>query len=168
MRFLIALLAALALPAMAADPEPEITRDAVKPQAVGVPHSLRTIPEACARIEGVFTGDAAQPYKFAVVRTSPECRARARFVDAARTRPSEQEGWTFNDQLRVPNAACGTQFAVVKVWRKPAGAPLPKRDGQGQSRVYLEEARKLAEADKLAAIPMYAAEMTVEGLACAS
>lgn len=168
MRILIALLAALSLPAMAADPKPEITRVAVKPQAVGVPHSLRTIPEACARIEGMFTGDAAQPYKFAVVRTSPECRARARFVDAAKAKPSAQDGWKFNDLLRVPNATCGTQFAVVRVWRQPAGAPLPKRDGQGQSRVYLEESRKLAEANKLAAIPMYAAEMSVEGLACAN
>ena len=166
MRLAFFLLAAVAWTAVAADPKPEITRDAVKPQAVGVAHTLRTIPEACARIEGVFTGEAAQPYKFVVVRTSPNCQPRARFVDAAKARPSEQSGWKFNDLIRVPNASCGTQLAVVRVWRKPADAAPPKLDGQGKSRIYLEEQRKNAAANKLAAIPMFAAEMSVEGLPC--
>jgi hypothetical protein len=167
MRLALVLLAAVALPAFAADPRPEIIRDAIKPQAVGVAHTLRTIPEACARIEGVFTGQAAQPYKFAVVRTSPKCQPRARFVDAAKARPSAKTGWIFNDLISVPNAGCGTQSAVVRVWRKPAGAAPPKLDGQGKSRIYLEESRKQADAKKLAAIPLFAAEMGVEGLPCA-
>jgi len=171
MRLAFVLLAIAALPALAAAPrsetaKPEISRDAIKPQAVGTAHTLRTIPEACARIEGVFTGDAAQPYKFAVVRTSPNCQPRARFVDAAKAKPSEKAGWKFNDLIRVPSASCGTQLAVVRVWRKPVAAVPPKLDGQGQSRIYLEEQRKNAAANKLAAVTMFAAEMTVEGLPC--
>lgn len=171
MRLAFVLLAVAAMPALAAGPQsesakPEITRDDIKPQAVGAAHTLRTIPEACARIEGLFTGDAAQPYKFAVVRTSPNCQPRARFVDAAKSRPSEQSGWKFNDLIRVPNASCGTQLAVVKVWRKPANVAPPKLDGQGQSRIYLEEQRKNAAANKLAAVPMFAALMAVEGESC--
>ena len=166
MRLTPLLLAFAVLPALAADPKPEITRDAIKPQAVGAAHTLRTIPEACARIEGLFTGDAAQPYKFAVVRTSPNCQPRARFVDAAKAKPSEKAGWKFNDLIRVPNAGCGTQLAVVKVWRKPANVAPPKLDGQGKSRIYLEEQRKNAAANKLAAVPMFAAETSVEGMPC--
>ena len=67
----------LASTAMAADPPPEIRRPVAPPQADGVPHTLRTIPEACARIEGRFTGDAAAPYALGAVRTGPRCRARA-------------------------------------------------------------------------------------------
>lgn len=171
MRLVLAMLVAVSLPALAAgrqsdNTKPEITRAAIKPQAVGAAHTLRTIPEACARIEGVFTGDAAQPYKFAVVRTSANCQPRARFVDAAKAKPSEQSGWKFNDLIRVPNANCGTQLAVVRVWRKPVAVAPPKLDGQGQSRIYLEEQRKIAAANQLAAVPMFAAEMGLEGLAC--
>jgi hypothetical protein len=113
----------------------------------------------------VFTGQAVEAYKFAVVRTSPNCQPRARFVDAAKAKPSLQAGWKFNDLIRVPNAACPQQQAVVRVWRKPVDQAM-KLDGQGQSRVYLEQARQTAAAGKLAAIPMFAAEMSVEGEAC--
>ena len=172
MRVAFVLLAAVACQSMAsadtgpAAPRPEIVRDAVKPQAIGTAHTLRTIPEACARLEGVFTGDATQPYKFAVVRTSPKCQPRARFADAAKVQPSVVTGWTFNDLIRVPSAACASQQAVVRVWRKPASAAPPKADGQGQSRIYLEEQRRNAAENKLAAVPMFAAVMTVEGKSC--
>lgn len=159
---------AIAAPAPAhatADPVPEITRGAVAAQAVGAAHTLRQIPEACARIEGVFTGDPAEPYRFAVVRTSPNCQPRARFVDAAKAAPSEAAGWIFNDLLRVPNAGCPTQQAVVRVWRKPVDQAV-KLDGQGQSRIYVGEAKQAAAAGKVAAIPMYAAGMALEGQPC--
>ena len=39
----------VAAPARAAEPVPEITRGAVAPQAIGAAHTLRQIPEACAR-----------------------------------------------------------------------------------------------------------------------
>ncbi len=166
----LCLLAALAViaagPALAADPKPEITRPAVTPQAVGAAHTLRQIPEACARIEGMFTGQAAEPYKFAVVRTSANCQPRARFVDAAKAKPSQAGGWKFNDLIRVPNAACPQQQAVVRVWRKPVEVGQ-KLDGQGKSRIYLQESKQAAAAGKIAAIPMFAAEMGVEGEACA-
>lgn len=166
MRLAVALLASLALPALAADPKPEITRDAATPQAVGTVHTLRQIPEACARIEGVFTGQAAEPYKFAVVRTSPNCQARARFVDAAKAKPTEAGGWIFNDLIRVPSVDCATRLAVVRIWRKPADATPPALDAQGRSRIYLEESVAKAKADQLAPIPMYAAAMSVEGVPC--
>lgn len=163
----VALVAGLApVPAYAAtDPVPEITRGDVAAQAVGAAHTLRQIPEACARIEGVFTGDPAEPYRYAVVRTSPNCQPRARFVDAAKAAPSEAAGWIFNDILRVPSAGCPSQQAVVRIWRKPVDQTV-KLDGQGQSRIYVEEAKQAAAAGKVAAIPMYAAEMGVEGEAC--
>jgi hypothetical protein len=38
--------------ASAANPKPEILRQATLPQPVGALHTVRTIPEACARLEG--------------------------------------------------------------------------------------------------------------------
>jgi hypothetical protein len=163
---LVLLLAAAALPALAADPTPEIARGSVTPQAVNAVHTLRQIPEACARLEGMFTGDAAQPYKFSAVRTSPKCQARARFVDAAKVKPSEADGWKFNDLIRVPNAACLTQLAVVRVWRHPADVAPPELDAQGRARIYLKDSVDQAKAKKLPAVPMYAASMAIEGMPC--
>ena len=160
------MLAVAAMPALAADPRPEIDRPESTPQTVGVAHTLRSIPEACARIEGVFTGQAAEPYRFAVVRTSPNCQPRARFVDVDKARPSTADGWVFNDLISVPNAACPSQKAVVKVWRKSGASTSPELDAQGSARIYLGDARQAAEGDKLAAIPMFAASMAVEGESC--
>lgn len=165
MRALLLAAALLPLAASAADPKPEIQRPAVTPQANGVAHTLRQIPEACARIEGMFTGDAARPYKFAVVRTSPNCQPRARFVDAAKAKPSLEAGWKFNDLIRVPSAACPQQQAVVRIWRKPVDQ-TQQPDGQGQTRIYLQESKQAAAAGTLAAVPMYAAEMGVVGKSC--
>ncbi|MEJ1096416.1 MULTISPECIES: hypothetical protein [unclassified Pseudoxanthomonas] len=157
------------LHAATTEPKPEIQRPSAvtPPQAVGVVHTVRQIPEACARIEGAFTGQAAEPYRFALVRTSPQCQPRARVVDFAKAQPSETTGWKFNDLLRIPNAACPSQQAVVRVWRMPVDNTLAK-DGQGQARVYLEDAKQQAAAGKLAQakIPLYAAETKVEGKAC--
>nr|WP_193552610.1 hypothetical protein [Xanthomonas arboricola] len=152
--------------AIAADPTPELkARPPGTAQAVGAVHTLRQIPEACARLEGVFTGNAAQPYTFSVVRSSPTCQPRARFVDYAKATPSVASGWIFNDVIRVPSAACPSQQAVVRVWRKPVDAK-PQLDGQGQSRIYLEDAKQQAAAGKIPQVPMFAAQMAVEGKAC--
>lgn len=164
--FPIALLLLATQAARASDPIPEIKRDAASPQAVGALHTLRGIPEACARLEGQFTGDAAQPYRFDAVRTSPNCQARARFVDAAKAKPSVAGGWILNDVIRVPSAACPRQQAVIRVWRHPADATPPKLDAQGRSRIYLQESVDKAKANALPPIPMYAASMAVEGGAC--
>jgi hypothetical protein len=163
--FLTLLAATSAMPALAAGPKPEITREAVAPQRVGAAHTLRQIPEACARIEGVFTGDVAEPYRFAVVRTSANCQPRARFVDAGKARPSQAAGWVFNDLIRVPSAECPGHQAVVRVWRKPVDQTV-ELDGQGQSRIYVGEAKQAAATGNIAAIPMFAAEMGVEGKPC--
>ena len=165
MRVVLMLLAIAALPALAAEPTPEITRSDVVPQAVGTAHTLRTIPEACARLEGMFTGDAAQPYKFAVVRTSANCQPRARLVDATKAKPSIASGWIFNDLIRVPSAMCPAQQAVVRIWRKPADARPPKLDAQGRSRIYLKDATDRAKAGA-PSVPVYAAAMAVEGKSC--
>lgn len=147
-------------------PKPEITRAAVPAQAQGQAHTLRTIPEACTRLEGMFTGDAAQPYRFTTVRTSPNCQPRARFVDASSAKASVRDGWMLNDLLRVPNAACPGQQAVVQVWRKPASAAPPKLDAQGRARLYLDESKQAAAAGRTGGVPVFAAAMTVEGKRC--
>ena len=163
---LIAILAlAVAQPLPAAEPAPEIKREPGTPQAVNALHTLRQIPEACARIEGAFTGDPAEPYRYAVVRTSPNCQPRARFVDAGKAQPSVAAGWVFNDVLRVPSVECPSRQAVVRIWRKPVDQ-APVLDGQGQSRIYIGEAKQAAAAGTIAAVPMYSAVMALEGQAC--
>jgi len=160
---LLALVPCLAFAAQ--EGKPEIARKPSTPQAVGVAHTLRTIPEACARIEGMFTGQAAEPYKFAVARTSDRCQPRARLVDAAKVKPSTKDGWIFNDLIRVPSAACPAQQAVVRVWRKPASGAPPALDAQGRSRIYLKDAPAAAKAAP--PVPMFAIAMALEGKACA-
>lgn len=162
----VALLFAATLPFASAAAEPEIDRGDASPQAVGAAHTLRAIPEACARLEGVFTGQATDPYRFAAVRTSPNCQPRARFVEAGKARPSVDTGWILNDRISVPNAACASQKAVVEVWRRPGAAAPPELDAQGRARVYLGDARQAARDDRLAAVASFTARMTVEGVAC--
>lgn len=162
---LATLAASLPAAGIAAEPKPEIERAVGKPQVVGAVHTLRAIPEACARIEGVFTGQAADPYKFAVVRTSPSCQARARLVDAKKAGAADGKGWIFHDLVRVPSAACASQQAVVRIWRRPADAAPPDLDAQGRSRIYLEEAKARLKAEG-ADLPLYAAAMALEGKGC--
>ncbi|GHA81084.1 hypothetical protein [Cognatilysobacter bugurensis] len=153
-------------PAWAAPPAaatPEIVRPDATAQDPGVAHTLRTIPEACARLEGRFTGDAAQPYAFAAARSRPNCQPRARLVDASKVKPSVASGWVFNDEIRVPNAACPAQRAVVRVWHKAVDVSPPKLDAQGRARLYLQDAQKAAQADQVAAVPQFAAQVVVEG-----
>ena len=151
---------------VAAEAGPEIRRAVATPQAIGAVHTLRTIPEACARIQGRFTGDPAAPYRFEVVRTSARCQPRAKLIDAAEVAPDTAQGWIFNDLIRVPSAACPTQQAVVRVWRHPAAAAPPELDAQGRARIYLEQSLQQAQAGKLPPVPLYAAALAVEGEAC--
>lgn len=157
-------LAGLASAAQAAT-APEIQRPTAAAQAVGALHTLRTVPEACVRLQGQFTGKAQQPYALSAARLSASCQPRAHFVDAAKARPAEDAGWKLNDLIRVPNAACPAQIAEIRVWRKPVGV-TPKLDAQGKARVYLEDARKQALADKLASIGMFAAAVSMTGEGC--
>lgn len=164
--FRLALAGLLCVPlAAVAQQAPEIQRPVGTPQANGVLHTLRQIPEACTRIEGRFTGDAAQPYAMNLVRTSPTCQARAAFMDYDKVQPSAAKGWKLNDIIKVPSASCAGQQAVVQVWRKPAGQEL-QLDGQERARLYLEDAKAQAQTGKLAALPAYAAKLAVDGKAC--
>ncbi len=163
--FSLILLGALPLSALAADARPEIERPAGTPQADGALHTVRQIPEACTRIEGRFTGEAGAPYAMQLVRTSPQCQARAAFLDEAKVHPSQDSGWKLNEVVRIPSARCSTQQALIEVWRKPAGQQVAL-DGQGQNRVYLEDAKAQAAAGRLAALPAYSARLKVEGAAC--
>lgn len=164
-RLSIACLFALTGVASAAGPAPEITRKAAAPQAVGVAHTVRQIPEACVRIEGVFTGDAEVPYRYTVGRTGANCQPRATFADAATAQPSTAGGWIYSDLIRIPAQGCDTLQAVVKVWRKPV-AQTAERDGQGRARLYLDEMKPQAGGAKPNAVPAYAASMDVEGTPC--
>ncbi|HWS76862.1 MAG TPA: hypothetical protein VN205_00640 [Thermomonas sp.] len=159
-------LLAVAFGVSAAEPVPEIQRKPGAPQAVGILHTLRTIPEACARLQGQFTGLAASPYKFAAVRTSERCQPRARLVDAATAKASAANGWILNDVIRVPAAECPARQAVVRVWRKDAKAQPPKLDAQGRSRIYLKDGLDAARDGDLGPIPSYAAVLQVEGKGC--
>lgn len=162
----LAFTAAATAAAAGQDPKPEIQRKPAAAQAVGVAHTLRVIPEACARLEGRFTGIPAAPYKFAAVRTSERCQARARLVDAASAKPSAASGWVLNDEIRVPNAGCPTQQAVVRIWHKDANAVPPKLDAQGRSRIYLQKGLAAARQGDLGAIPVYATAFSIQGAAC--
>lgn len=161
------LLALLPLAAGAQAPvaaQPEIQRPPGTAQAVGAAHTVRQIPEACARIEGRFTGQADAPYDMQLVRTDARCQPRAVLLDFAQVTPGEN-GWRLNDRIRIPAAACPGQQVVVDVWRRPVEQPLT-RDGQGQVRVYLGEARQQAEAGRLASLPAFAVDMAMEGKSC--
>lgn len=152
--------------ALAADGQaPEIEREVAPPQAVGAAHTLRQIPEACARIEGVFTGQAEPPYRFSVKQTSAGCRPRARLVNADDVRPDPDQGWLLNDVVRIPSAACPSQQAVARIWRKPAAASL-QTDAQGRVRIYLDDARAQAQAGQVPQQELYAAQLRVEGDGC--
>lgn len=150
-----------ALTATAADPVPEIRRPAAPPQADGVVHTLRTIPEACTRLEGRFTGQTGRPYALDAVQTGPRCQARARFEQLPQ--PPAGPGWVLNDILRVPSAACPGRQAVVRVWRHPADHATPALDAQGKARIYLHDSLAAAAAGTLDALPRYAATLAVEG-----
>lgn len=149
----------------AADPKPEIVRPVAKPQAVGVKHTVRVFPEACARISGMFTGKPAEPYAFAVTQTDPRCAPRAELVDAKKVKAATASGWTFHDQVKVPSAACSSQVATVKVWRDSVKLAPPKLDAQGRSRVYAADA-KAAKQPGAVKMPRFAVAMSLEGLAC--
>ena len=155
---------ALAAPA-AAQQRPEIVREQAPPQADGAAHTLRTIPEACARVEGVFTGQAEPPYRFSVKQSAPQCQPRARLVNADEVKPDPAQGWLYHDEIRIPSADCAGLQAVARIWRKP-GTDTLELDAQGRARIYLDEAKANAEAGRTRDPAMYAAQLRVEGNGC--
>lgn len=165
------LIAAVALSAASfalhAGETPEIHREPGKPQAVGARHTLRTIPEACMRIEGRFTGDPASPYLSEAVNTNPACHPRVRVRDADEAKPSAAGGWILNDVIQVPSAECAGEVAVVRIWRKPSTTAVPpKLDAQGRSRVYIGGAQDTLKSHGIDQLPQYAIATNVEGKVC--
>lgn len=158
------LLIAASVSAQAA--RPEIERPVGTPQARGVAHTVRALPEACAWLQGTFTGDAAAPYRVVPVRTSATCQARARLVSPEKAKPAAASGWILNDVVRIPSKECPARIAVVEVWRKPGQAQPPKLDAQGRSRIYLQESKAKVAAGDIAAITQFTATTRVEGKAC--
>lgn len=161
--FALALL--LAVPTAAAQQAPEISREPATPQADGAAHTVRTIPEACARIEGVFTGQAEPPYRFSVKQTAAQCQPRARLVNADEVEPDAAQGWLYHDEIRIPSAACKDLTAVARIWRKP-GTDTLELDAQGRARIYLDEAKADAAAGRVRDPAVYAAQLRVEGDGC--
>lgn len=151
------------VPSHAAE-SPEITRAVGKPQTVGALHTLRVIPEACVRIEGQFTGLATPPYTVNVVRTHPNCQPRAHWIDGANAKPAAGAGWILNDVVRVPSAACATQLAVLRIWRRAGDVATPALDGQGRARLYLADSMKGRPATTNR--PVFTAVTAVEGRGC--
>lgn len=161
----LAALAAAVLPLRAQEPGPEIQRPPGSPQAVGAVHTVRQIPEACVRLEGSYAqAGAAAPYALQVVPLGGACQPRARYVGAEQAQPSAAAGWTLNDVVKIPEAACPGREAVVQVWRK-SGADAPARDGQGQARIYLEQGREQAAAGA-SRLPQYSAVLQAPQGAC--
>jgi len=160
----LAAVLAVAVPLRAGE-APEIQRPPASPQAIGQVHTVRQIPEACVRLEGVFGGQtAAMPYALRVVPLGGACQPRARYLAGAQVAPALEQGWILNDLVRIPQAGCPGREAVVQVWRKPGGAALAP-DGQGQTRVYLEDAKRQAGA-AAAQLPLYSAQLQQPASRC--
>lgn len=122
---------------------PEITRGPARPQAVGVPHTLRNVPEACVRLEGLFRAAPAAPYAVSL-HANPGCTPRARFDANVGMAAPGGEGWILNDVLRVPRADRPECVASVSLWRHPGALAPIEQDGQRRVRMYLDEDRKPA------------------------
>jgi hypothetical protein len=117
---------------------PEITRAPAVPQAAGVPHALRVVPEACVRLDGLFGADPAAPYAV-TLHARPGCTPRAGFdANVGREAPAG-EGWILNDVLRVPRADRPDCVASVSVWRHPGALAPIEQDGQRRVRMYLDQ-----------------------------
>jgi hypothetical protein len=157
------LLALASLPVFAQTPE--IRREPYPPQAVGTTHTIRVIPETCAYLRGMFTTDAAVPYRYGASRNAGRCQPRARLVDPAKAMPSEAKGWILNDVVRIPQAGCPARQAVIRIWRKPVDTRAPL-DGRGQARIYLQDAKQQAKSGTVAKLPEYAAVLEFEGRDC--
>lgn len=156
-------LALSCLPALAQ--APEIRREPYPPQAVGTAHTIRVIPETCAYLRGMFTTDAAVPYRYGASKTAGRCQPRARLVDPAKAAPSTAKGWILNDEVRIPQAGCPSRTAVIRIWRRPVDTKAPL-DGRGQARIYLQDAKQQAQAGTMAKLPEYAAVLAMEGQGC--
>ena len=154
-----------AAPKSADDAKPEIQREVSQAQAVGQLHTLRNIPEACVRLQGQFTGDAATPYRLESVPRD-RCAPRAKYVEAnaLKAPPSMADGWILNDVIRVPNAACPSQQAALRVWRHQVDPTKIALDGQGRMRIYMKDGNVTTPSgQKARAVSVFTATLEVTG-----
>ncbi len=93
------------------------------------------------------------------VRSQAGCRPRALFGMATSSAGPSENGWLLHDVIRIPNASCPSQLAVLRIWRHPGNIQTPKVDVYGRSRIYLQDAMQ----DPAQNVPRYAAHMQVEG-----
>ena len=162
---------AMSVPALAQAQTPEIRREPFPPQAPGTIHTIRIIPETCAYLRGEFVAQippSGLPYRYGAARSAQRCQPRARLVDPAKAMPSAERGWILNDLIRIPNAACPGQVAVIRVWRKPADTAPLASDAQGGKRIYLQDAKRQAAEGRIAPLPQYAAVLAIEGGGCSA
>ncbi len=161
---LAAAMVLMAIPAIAGAAEsaqPEIQREPASPQPVGQVHTLRNIPEACVRLEGQFTGDAATPYRFRAVKRDP-CAQRAAYIERSGLKqpPKAAAGWILNDRIRVPRADAPACVAVLEVWRRAGDVAPPKLDPQGRSRIFLDKPQQPTSA------PLFTAMLAIDAKSC--
>lgn len=157
---LVCVICAATTTAHAASLSPEVERasGSTTAQAIGVLHTLRTIPEACVRLEGLYTGDASEPYRIEVL-PADRCVQRAAWIDAptGKQAPSPARHWILNDRIEIPRAGTPACVVTVEIWRKPGTAAPPKLDAQGRARIYLDKARRTDGLD----LPRFTAMTTV-------
>ena len=131
---------ALGQPLCAQSAEPLRTRPIGSAQADGQLHTLRTIPEACVRLQGQFGGPDG--YALAAVPSAPGCQPRAQFRGVDSIDPDPAAGWLLDEIVRVPSARCPQQMLRLELWTLPVAPVQAPRDGQGQVRIYLEQAQQ--------------------------
>lgn len=152
----------VALSAAAAAPQARPQRSPASPQADGVAHTLRQIPEACVRLQGAFTGRAEQPYALQAVPTHERCPRRAVFAGIGDA-PAASEGWQLDEQIVVPSSACPGMAMQLSMWHRQGQVQAAGRDGQGQVRVYLDQLQQGQTARAPSALPQWRASWQVQG-----
>lgn len=132
------------------------------PQALGLRHTIRQIPEACVRLEGVFTDSKTTPYNVDVVPISNRCQPRAQFVPySARSCKSGQ--WKTQSQIHIPRADCSLCSATITVFTCP-NSPPHWQDGRGNIRIYLNP--KDPQHQDNIALPLFSAQFFHTDCSC--
>lgn len=120
------------------------------PQPVGEVHLLRQVPEACLRVLGRFTDVPAAPYQMEAERLWDGCQPRWRVLREPAGGFSDKSGWHLEQVIRVPRRDCPQMVARFELWKRGSISASGPRDGQGQQRIYLEQARAQSRAGQLA------------------
>ena len=153
----------LMAPALAAPPDTGRQRPPSRPQADGVWHTLRQIPEACARLQGRFTGQPELPYQLQAVAGSTHCRRRAVLLPLQQGAVDPGPSWVLDERIVVPSAACPGLAVELTLWRSNPVATSRPRDAQGRERIYLQQVREQSASPRLAGLPQWRAHWQLQG-----